>query len=225
MKQKFVRGVSFASWYIHHVMTWGGKVLVCALGSLVVAAEFRAMALEAGDTPYEGIVERNVFGLKPPEIAKPPEQPPPPPTKLTLTGITTILGNKRALLSAQVPNKPQDFYMLAEGQRQDEIEVLEINEAASTVKVNNHGVVQTLDFLNDGAKRQNVPVPMPSMPTAPGTPPPPGAPPGVSLPPPPNVAPTPLRTIPTRTMRIPPPQSAGTPTAPEAPAPGVGIQR
>jgi hypothetical protein len=198
-------------------MKWGGKVLVCILGVLFVGPGLKGMALESGETPFHGIVERNVFGLKPPTPAETPAPPPPPPVKITLTGITTILGNKRALLSAQLPNKPQEFYMLTEGQRDDDIEVVEINEAAGTVKVNNHGVPQTLDFMNNGAKGQPVAA-APLPPPMPGALPPPGTMPGT-----PQPAPIPPpRTIPTRTMRLSNqnPAPPGTPVQPETPPQG-----
>ena len=39
--------------------------------------------------------------------------------------------------------------MLAEGQRDGDIEVLEIDEKAGNVKVNNFGIPQTIDFNRD----------------------------------------------------------------------------
>jgi hypothetical protein len=52
--------------------------------------------------------------------------------------------------------------MLAEGQRDGDIEVLQIDVKASTVRVMNHGIPETLDFANNGAKLANVPPPMAS---------------------------------------------------------------
>jgi hypothetical protein len=186
-------------------MMRGANTLVYLLGlSLGISAH----AVSAGDSPYKNIVERNVFGLKPPQGPTVEPPPPPPPAKITLTGITTLLGNKRALLSVQVPNKPLETFMLTEGQRDGEIEVLEIDEKAGTVKVVNHGVAQTLDFKIDGAKP--VPVILPT-----------GAAPG-GLVVPTNSVPAPIRTIPTRSLRLPPipggppapGQSSGNPALP-----------
>jgi hypothetical protein len=169
-------------------------------------------AFAAGSSPYQGIVDRNVFGLKPPVSANVEEAPPPaPPLKITLTGITTILGNKRALMSVAIPNKQPESYILTEGQRQGEIEVLQINEKAGTVKVKNHGIEQTLDFKTDGAKANPVPavanvtpgvIPQPNAPAGPGNQP------GVGT----LQTPAPPRTIP-RMMRIATPEAA-------PPAPG-----
>src|SRR5712672_1994045 len=97
-------------------MKYFEKVLVC-IGCLL-ALSFAAQAVtadsKASSNPYSGIVDRNVFGLK---DAPPPPPPPdnkPPPPKITLTGITTIFGNKRALMKAPVaakatePGKPPE---------------------------------------------------------------------------------------------------------------------
>jgi hypothetical protein len=165
--------------------TWAFKTWALVCGSLVLSAGVRAVTPDLGGNPYRGIVERNVFSLKDPP--PPPKLAPPaaPPVKITLTGITTILGNKRALMRAQIPARPpepakEESYMLAEGQRDGDIEVLTIDEKAGTVKVSNHGVPETLDFANNGAKLVNAPPPI----AAPALPPPMGIPMGVSAPPP-----------------------------------------
>lgn len=144
-------------------MTHTGKMVLLTWASLTVCTVVHGITPESSSAnPYQGIVDRNVFALKPP--------PPPPPAvdntkqtgpKIILTGITTILG-KRALMKATLPvqNEPgkpptapkEESFMLKEGERQGEIEVLEINDKAGTVKVNNYGVVMTLDFEKDGAK-------------------------------------------------------------------------
>jgi len=131
-----------------------GRIWVGVISCLAVVTAVQAV----GDNPYQKIVERNVFGLKP---IPPPPPPPPPPTppvpKITLQGITTILGYRQVLFkaltppSAGVPLKEQS-YMLSEGQREDDIEVVTINETDGTVKFNNHGTVQLLDMKTDSAK-------------------------------------------------------------------------
>jgi hypothetical protein len=178
----------------------GANILICMAGLSLGASAFAA---SSDSSPYQAIVERNVFALKPPPRPEDNQPPPPPPSKITLTGITTLLGNKRALLSVAVPGKQPDNLMLTEGQRDNEIEVLQIDEKAGSVKVLNHGVEQTLDFKTDGAKAQ------------PGITSLPGVPPANVIPPPnPQGIPAPPRTIPTRTMRLPP-----IPGAPSAPGP------
>jgi len=108
-------------------------------------------------SPYHGIVERNLFGLNPPPLQPDVEAANrPQPSKITLTGITTLLGRKLALMKTPPwakpgeQAKPEEFFILAVGERQAEIEVLEIDEVAGTVKVNNAGTVETVSFEKNG---------------------------------------------------------------------------
>jgi hypothetical protein len=57
------------------------------------------------------------------------------------------------------PGQPIQNLMLAEGQAQEGIEVLQIDETAGVVRVKNQGIEQTLDFLNNGAKPVSGPAP------------------------------------------------------------------
>jgi len=111
---------------------------------------------------YGGIAERNAFGLKPPQV-KTEVQPPPPVPKLVLTGITTILHSKLVLLKkTPVASKPgetakESFLTLSEGERAEDVEILEVDEAAGSVKLNNCGTLMTLTFAQDGARLPNPP--------------------------------------------------------------------
>src|ERR1041385_6626538 len=72
---------------------------------------------------YDTISDRNVFKLRPPS---PPPDPnakaAEPPSKVTLTGITTILGDALALLEVQPQGgKPKLFLTMSEGQRDGDI--------------------------------------------------------------------------------------------------------
>jgi hypothetical protein len=193
-------------------MTHAGKMLVCTLGMLVLCTDANAVS-PASSTPYQGIVERNVFGLKDPPPPPDPEANKPPPPKIILTGITTIFGNKRALMKATPPAKPpepakEQTYMLAEGQRDGDIEVLEIDEKAGTVKVNDFGTIMTLNFSDNGVKLTST---LPPGAASPGMPATPG---GI-----PSPLPSPAnpfspgggfnKAIPTRTLRLPTPQAGG----------------
>jgi hypothetical protein len=184
------------------------KIASCVLSTFIVCSAAVAIGGDSSN-PYQGIVDRNVFGLKPlPPPGKPEEKkvdlPP-----ITLTGITTILGNKRALMNVQSPGKPPKPLILAEGQREDEIEVLEIDEKAGSVKISQSGTVIPLNFEKNGVKLPAaVPAVMPQPaqvhPVAAGAgntpqapiPYVPGAPPPVS---------TGLKTIPQRQIRLPQP--------------------
>lgn len=176
-----------------------------------------ASATTAGFNPYSGIVERNSFGLKPPvnpaDLIKPP---PPQAPDIKLQGITTILGRKQVLLKVRIPAKPPEpardqSVVLSEGQREGEVEVLEINPADGTVKVNNAGIILPLNMKDHGEKPSpGAALPAASvMPGAPGLPgvPPPAAPAGVptaSLPAAPSTSVETFggnKTIPTRSLR------------------------
>jgi hypothetical protein len=138
----------------------GGRPLMGALGILVLWTGTRVIAAESsGSSPYQGIVERNVFGLKPPPPPPDPEANKPPPPKIYLQGIMTFGGTTRALLKVQVPPKPPDPakevpLILAEGQRDGDVEVLEINDTHGSefVKVNDFGTITNLNFENNGIK-------------------------------------------------------------------------
>jgi hypothetical protein len=69
--------------------------------------------------------------------------------KITLVGITTISGNKRALLKVESPGNspgPTQSFILGEHQRSGQVEVLEIDEKSARVRVSNSGVVTLLAF-------------------------------------------------------------------------------
>src|SRR5437763_1437553 len=69
-----------------------------------MSCEVRAAG--TSDRPYALIIERNIFGLKPaPAPAPTVESNRPPTAKIILTGITTILGDKRTLLKVLPPQR------------------------------------------------------------------------------------------------------------------------
>jgi hypothetical protein len=138
----------------------------------LLAGTCASLWADAKVNPYEPIVERNPFGLKPPPQPPNPEDnvPKPPPVPLAtveLTGITSILSSKRALLEiVPGPGKPMLKPILSEGERLESIEVVSINVEKNEVTIRNGGTITNLTFKV--AK---------STPTAP--PPPPGGLPGV----------------------------------------------
>jgi hypothetical protein len=168
------------------------SLLLCAEGGLVWAT--------SAENPYTGIVERNVFGLKPPSA--PPVDPSsikPPPPKVILNGITTIFGVKKALLKLTPPPEKgqpakEQSYILSEGQRDGELEVIQINENAGAVLVNDYGTTTNLTFdVNGPPKGASSPAPTSAPPPTFG---------GFS---PPSMPANPggMRQIPTRTLRLP----------------------
>ena len=161
-------------------MKYGERKLICTLAAFALCTAASAATSDSSGSPYQGVVERNVFGLKPPPPPPDPEATKPPPPKIFLQGITTFGGIKRALLKAQMPAKPgeppkpdQSSFILAEGQRDGDIEVLEIDAKEGTVKVNDFGTITTLDFEHNGIKT-------PTAAPGPGAAPQPGG--GLALP-------------------------------------------
>jgi hypothetical protein len=156
------------------------------MGAAGILLAFTAVGVPSrdGGNPYANIPERNIFGLKEaPPVPITTNEPAPALPKLYLTGITTILGNKRAFLTVQYPTKPgqaakEEPLTLSEGQRDGAIEVLTVDEVRKRVRVNNSGTEMTLDFENNGAKASPVGVngaapgaPGAGMPVAGGQPP------------------------------------------------------
>jgi hypothetical protein len=100
--------------------------------------------------PYQPIVDRNVFGLhrNQREIVVPP---PAQQHKVKLLGITTVLPHKRVILRVQFPAGPGEgardqTLILEEHQRTGEIEVLEIDERAETVRLSISGTLIVAAF-------------------------------------------------------------------------------
>jgi hypothetical protein len=135
------------------------SVLIVAFACVLIAK-----ASDASPNPYRSIALRNLFRLKPPSPVQRPEQPVEPLPTIVLTGITTILGDARALLeitpasksSQKVQPKP---CVLTKGQHEGEVEVIEIDPKAEFVKVSCAGKVITLTFENNGRKAVAQPLP------------------------------------------------------------------
>lgn len=109
-----------------------------------------------------GIAGSNVFRLKAPQPPPPPLQPVPL-ARAKLVGITT-LGDKRALLKVYRPANPPEpakevSCILAVGQRDGPIEVLEIDEVAGTVKVKNSDAMMVLTFVKESPRPQTLALP------------------------------------------------------------------
>jgi len=131
------------------------KKWASVLGGVVFAGASSATnaATPSGDaaTPYDLIEQRNVFDLRdiPAQIHVIPD---PVLPRVYLTGIATVLDMKQAYLLVQAPAVPgrpaaPDKYMtLAEGQRQEMLEVLEINPKTKLVTINNSGRISTITF-------------------------------------------------------------------------------
>lgn len=125
-----------------------------------IMAAFAAVGLatlaHARTNPYQVIVERNPFGLKPipPPVAETNQITATPPVKVVLTGITSMFGpnSKRVFLemTEQQPAgkaaAPPIRAMLGEGDREGDIEVVSIDIDRSIVKIRNSGAESELTF-------------------------------------------------------------------------------
>jgi hypothetical protein len=116
-----------------------------ALAALAVAKE----------NPYQPIIDRNAFGLKPP---------PPPPTNVVqetppltvkLTGVTSLGGEPKAFFQMTEPGpgkQPKWPPAMTRGEKLDGVEVLEIDVDKGEVKIKNGTIETTLNFEKDGIK-------------------------------------------------------------------------
>ena len=119
-----------------------GTLLLLALS----VSALDAQALEARQTPYDKIAERNVFQLHAAPILKEPQITPPPLRKVTLTGIT-ILEKRLAYITIEaIKSQPSESVTIPEGESVKEIRVQSIDERAGVVRILNGGELQILNF-------------------------------------------------------------------------------
>ena len=146
---------------IRLIMTHIGKGPAWRIGTLLFGLSAGVAAADVPGHAYLGIAVSNVFRLRPPpfrQIAAPPA----PLPKVMPVGITTILGDRRALLRVSFPARPPEpakevSCTLTVGQREGSIEVLDIDESARSVRLNNSGTVMVLTLAQDGPKLQSPP--------------------------------------------------------------------
>jgi len=150
----------------------------CSLAALWLAAESDAVATHENlKENYQSIIDRNPFGLKPPEVAKPVTNEPPPQAKpkttIYLTGITSI-GYPRIpkyvfLKTVEEGNKKENYYTLQEDTSKDGISVLQIDDRNKKVKIRTGDGERTLSFATDGIQAPAAPAPLPGAhPSTPG---------------------------------------------------------
>ena len=134
-------------------------------------------------SPYQLIVIRNAFGLRtPPPAPSTNATAPVVASALKLTGVTTLLGGKRAMFLVQEPGKTNlTSGLVREGDWDGVItnlQVLSIDERGGVVQVRYGGTELALNFDDNGIKAPAGPVPGMPMPGLgrPGMPPVPGQP-------------------------------------------------
>jgi hypothetical protein len=138
----------------------GERTMACLLGLLVFGSAANTLRAASSQNPYGGIVQRNVFDVKPPAPIPLVEAPPTPQMPdIWLNGLTDILGKKQVMMKVRFPSKPpkEESYILTEGQREGDIEILAIDVKAGTVKVKIFDQIRELSLEVNGVKPANAP--------------------------------------------------------------------
>jgi hypothetical protein len=125
-----------------------------------VLAGFAAGALAEKETPYQIIVDRNPFALKPIPPPPPPPAPPeptnntPPPSEVKISGITTLLGEARVFLEFIDPQTKKITRppALQAGDKEGNVEVLSIDTEHGVVRIRQGETETSLDFEKNGVK-------------------------------------------------------------------------
>ena len=135
-------------------MRFAGHFIARLALAMVLAVSARAVSQDVPGNPYLTVAARNVFALLPIPTNNPADSAPPPepPPKITPNGIMTLFGKLQVLFKVAVkppPGQPakDQSYVMTEGERQDEIEVVKINQNAGSIIFNNHGTVQELALV------------------------------------------------------------------------------
>ena len=127
-------------------MNWKSELLIVFLAGAPSLATHAVV--DSAKNPFQSIVKRNAFRLEPiPPVAKPRPALP----SIRLVGITTILGDKRAILRVQLPANygetiKEQSLILIEVHSDSAITVMEIDEIAGTVRLNNSGTMMLLSL-------------------------------------------------------------------------------
>jgi len=120
-------------------------VITLALGTAVFASNG-----VLSDNPYAQIVLRNVFALNPPALSASSTSPGLLPI-ITPNGIMSVFGSVQTLFKVtdSQPGQPasEKSYILGEGQREDDIKVISIDEENAIITFDNHGTIQELRLV------------------------------------------------------------------------------
>ena len=166
------------------------------VGCAVLGLSASGLSADTKGNPYQVIVERNAFALKPPQAQiKPEEVTPPSAVEVQLTGISTLGGKTKVLLQITDKSKKVDFPPpLEAGDVQGRVEVVSIDaeKGSVVVKIDEREKTLTFDSPKPSAPPPGGPgaagtprpgAPMPGMPMPGGISP---FPPGLTAPPPPS---------------------------------------
>ncbi len=136
-------------------MKFAGQFAVGLLAAVTISSPARAGDQATAGNPYLAISERNVFALVPiPVVTNTPiVEPGEPPPKITPNGIMSLFGQLQVLFKVAVPPKAGKpaadlSYVMAAGERQDDITVVKIDQPAQMITFNNHGAIQELPLAD-----------------------------------------------------------------------------
>jgi hypothetical protein len=106
------------------------------------------------ESDYSAIAQRNPFRLLPERGSSASQSGgtfrPPPDYKLL--GFVEVRSLRRVFLMRADPGKPSVVFGLAEGQKEGDLEIVEINAKAKTVRIRNEGIYVQLSFETHGLK-------------------------------------------------------------------------
>ncbi len=157
------------------LVTMNQHKIAALLGAALAAGWSFQSRAEVKENPYQIIIDRNPFGLRPIPPPPPPannEPPPPPPLGVNLTGITTLLGPAKVFLEFTDPQtkKVERPPALLEGDTFKAITVVSIDAENNRVQIKNGDSESWLDFEKNGVKAAGggapAPVPHPGFPGA-----------------------------------------------------------
>lgn len=122
---------------------------------LLACALFAGAGVVRADNPYQEIVTRNAFGLKAPVVIEQRVETAPPeaPANIVLSGMALVEGEKQVFLSVTKPGERVAKYLrLGELEREDGIEVVEIDLKNDRVRIKHNGQPALMSFVTHGAK-------------------------------------------------------------------------
>ena len=134
------------------------KTITALLGGVIAFGSSLGAFAEVKEHPYQFIVARNPFALRPilpPPVVEPPPVPPVPPMEIKLTGLSTLLGRALVFLEFTDPQtrKTDRPAPMSEGDTyHGAITIVTIDADNFRVTIRNGGVERTLDFEKDGLK-------------------------------------------------------------------------
>lgn len=143
------------------------RILVASFLSLISAISAETLE-KRSNNPYQRIATRNIFRLEPKHtevIVQPPALLP----KVQLLGITTVLGDKRAIVKVLWPameggSRREQTFILKDHESAGEIELLEIDEIAGKVRMNISGTTIVVSFETEHGRSSGDSSPRPLQP-------------------------------------------------------------